>query len=274
MSKIRILYVSHEMDPYLELSKVADIARKLPPSMQSKGIEIRAFMPRYGVINERRHRLHEVVRLSGINIMIGDNDNPLIIKVASLPKARIQVYFLDNEDFFLRKSDFRNQDGDFLPDNDERMIFFCKGVMETVVKLGWVPDLIHCNGWMTSLIPLYLKKLYNNNPIFENSKVIYSAYKDQFSETLNEAFVHKAMYDEMTEDDLASYANLNNEALTKGGMEYADGIVLAEDDLDEAIVKLATESNKPVLKHVDEDNYEDSYFEFYQSVLDEQTVAI
>jgi starch synthase len=172
MSKKRVLIVTQEMEPYTDPSAIAEISRKLPQYIQEKGMEIRVLMPRFGVINERRHRLHEVVRLSGMNIIVDDDDFPLIIKVASLQEARMQVYFLDNDDFFRRKSTFESEEGTPYEDNPDRMVFFCKGVIETVKKFGWAPDIIHCHGWMTSLIPLYLKTAYKTEPLFQNSKVV------------------------------------------------------------------------------------------------------
>ena len=173
MSKKKVLFVTQEMKPYTILSEISEIARRLPQHVQENGMEIRILMPRYGTINERRHRLHEVVRLSGMNIIVDDDDYPLIIKVASLQEARMQVYFLDNEDFFKRKQIFENKDGQPFEDNADRMVFFCKGVMETVKKFGWPPDIIHCHGWMTSLVPLYLKKAYKNEPLFQNTKILF-----------------------------------------------------------------------------------------------------
>ena len=158
MSKIRILYVASEINPFLQTTEVAEFVRKLPQAMQEKGMEIRILVPRFGLINERKNRLHEVVRLSGINIAVGDEEKPLIIKVASIPNAKLQVYFIDNEDYFHRKSMFHDKENKFYEDNDERAIFFCKGVIETVRKLGWTPDIVHCNDWITSFIPFTLKQ--------------------------------------------------------------------------------------------------------------------
>ena len=166
MSNTRILYVASEINPFLELSHVAEFVKKLPQVMQEKGMEIRILVPRFGIINERRNRLHEVVRLSGINIDVGNEEKPLIIKVASIPAAKLQVYFIDNEDYFKRKHVFHDKNDEFYEDNDERAIFFCKGVLETVKKLGWAPDIVHCNDWMTGLIPLYLNTTYKKDPIF------------------------------------------------------------------------------------------------------------
>ena len=178
MSKTKVLIVTQEMNPYTVGSEIAEIARRLPQHIQEQGMEIRILMPKYGTINERRHRLHEVVRLSGMNIIVDDDDFPLIIKVASVQGARMQVYFLDNEDFFKRKAIFKDADEKAFEDNPDRMIFFCKGVVETVKKFGWAPDIVHCHGWMTSLIPLYLKTAYKSEPLFEDAKVVTSIYNN------------------------------------------------------------------------------------------------
>src|ERR1700740_3834030 len=191
MGKSKLLFITHEMSPFLELSKISEITRQLPQAMQKKGYEIRILMPRFGNINERRNRLHEVIRLSGMNIIINDNDNPLIIKVASIPAARMQVYFLDNEEYFQRKHVFSDKDGKFYADNDERMIFFCKGALETVKKLGWAPDIIHCHGWMTALIPFFVKTSYKEDPLFQNSRVVYSMYDQDLDEGFSDSFAKK-----------------------------------------------------------------------------------
>ena len=183
--KFRVLYVATEIKPFLNNTYVADIIRRLPQAMQEKGVEIRILVPKFGLINERKNRLHEVVRLSGMNIPIGDDDRPLIIKVASIPSAKLQVYFIDNEDYFKRKTIFNNKNGKFHKDNDERCLFFCKGVLETVIKLGWAPDIIHCNDWMSSLVPILLKTSYSDQHIIENSKCIFSIYDNAFKEKLD-----------------------------------------------------------------------------------------
>src|ERR1043165_4551266 len=191
MTKKRVLVVTQEVKPYLILSEVSKLVHQIPLYMNTHGMEVRILMPRFGVINERRHRLHEVVRLSGINIIIDDDDNPLIIKVASLPNARLQVYFMDNEDYFKRKQVFRDDQDKFFDDNGDRMIFFCKSALETVKKFGWPPHVIHCHGWMTSLVPAYLKTTYKKEPVFAQSKVVYTLQEDQFKEKLPANFVQK-----------------------------------------------------------------------------------
>ena len=191
MSNLRILYVASEINPFLQTSEVADFVRQLPQAMQEKGMEIRILVPRFGLINERKNRLHEVVRLSGINISVGDEEKPLIIKVASIPNAKLQVYFIDNEDYFHRKSVFHDKENKFYEDNDERAIFFCKGVIETVKKLGWAPDIVHCNDWMTSLIPLYLKTTYKNDPLFKDTKSIFNVHNNSFSHKFGGDLIEK-----------------------------------------------------------------------------------
>lgn len=264
--KTRILFVAHEMQPYLNLTEIAQAALELPKSMQEKGMEIRVLMPRYGCINERRHRLHEVVRLSGINIVLGDSDNPLIIKVASLPQAKMQVYFLDNEDFFQRKYALRDDQENFFDDNHERMIFFNKGVLETVQKLGWSPDIIHCSGWMTSLIPLYVKRFYKHTAVFKDTKVVYTAYENQFTEKLHRDFVGKAMMEDVEEADLKLFTGLDNRSLNLGAIAYADAVVIANEKVDPEVQQAAKATKKPLLNGQNQHNLADTHFEFYQKL--------
>ncbi|MBX2846418.1 MAG: glycogen/starch synthase [Saprospiraceae bacterium] len=230
MDKKKILLVTHEMDPYLAISRAATMVRELPKPIQDSDMDIRILMPRFGTINERRHRLHEVVRLSGINIVVNDEDYPLIIKVASLPGARLQVYFLDNEDYFRRKFVFNDKNDAPFEDNDERMIFFAQGVLETVKKFGWPPNVIHCHGWMTSLIPLYLRTVYSNEPVFENTKIVYSVYENQFDGDFGDNFQHKARVEEVLPNgDLEVFNNGDNTSLNIGGATYADKVLLVDE---------------------------------------------
>jgi len=227
MKKKRILFISQEIAPFLPESELSTSARKLPQGVQELGKEIRTFMPRFGCINERRHQLHEVIRLSGMNMIINDSDHPLIIKVASIQSARMQVYFIDNEDYFQKKCLYTDEKGQFLQDNDERAIFFCRGVLETVKKLGWTPDVIHCMGWMSSLIPMYVKTSYKDDPIFSNTKVVYSVYNEGFKEPLNTKFAKKAMMDANTKEDLKAYEKPTFVSLNKAAMQWADGVIKA-----------------------------------------------
>lgn len=269
MERKRILLVSQEMDPYLVLSEIGDIVKKITPFIHDAGIEVRVLMPRFGIINERRNRLHEVVRLSGINIIIDDEDHPLIIKVASLPGTRIQVYFLDNEDFFKRKSVFRDDEEEFYEDNIDRMVFFSKGVLETVKKFGWAPDIIHCHGWMSSLIPLYVKTVYAKDPIFVNSKTIFSLYGEEFPEKLDPSFLVKAkISEEVTDEALDVLKGLNHLSLNKSAVINSDGIVWAsskDDSQREALVGLT--EGKEILDLDEDMDIAPSYIEYYEKLL-------
>lgn len=273
MAKTKLLIVTHEMSPFLELTKISEITRQLPQAMQEKGFEIRILMPRFGNINERRNRLHEVIRLSGMNIIIDDNDNPLIIKVASIPAARMQVYFLDNEDYFQRKYVFRDKENKFYADNDERTIFFCKGALETVKKLGWAPDIVHCHGWMTSLVPAYIKTTYKNDPTFKNAKVVYSVYENCFTEKLNADLHQKAIMQHMTAEDTKSLIAADNNSLHIGAITHSDAVVLADEKLDDEVLKFVKDSNKPTLAFNLTENYE-NFFTFYEEISDEELVSV
>ncbi|MEZ5016898.1 MAG: glycogen/starch synthase [Flavipsychrobacter sp.] len=269
--KKRVLIIANELSPYIEFSDFAQIMNDLAVKTFDSGLEIRIIMPRFGVINERRHRLHEVVRLSGINIIIDKDDYPLIIKVASLPNARLQVYFMDNDDYFKRKQVFRDAKDKFFDDNAERMIFFCKSAMETVKKFGWPPDIIHCHGWMTSLIPLYLKTTYKKEPVFNESKVIYTAQSDQFTEKLGENFLQKAAISaDIKDKDLEIFKDGTNEALTIGGAKHADVVIHGDADV-EAQIKgdIKASRYKKVVQH-NEAWKEDisTLFDLYQSLTE------
>jgi len=269
MSKKKVLIVTQEMYPYTALTEVSEIARELPQHVQENGMEIRILMPRFGTINERRHRLHEVVRLSGMNIIVDDDDYPLIIKVASLPEARMQVYFLDNDDFFRRKAIFADENGRPFEDNADRMVFFCKGVIETVKKFGWPPDIIHCHGWMTSLIPLYIKTAYKNEPLFQHSKIIYSIYQDPLERTLTDTFLAKATINNLTSEDLNAFKNGSGVTPHKGAVAFADGLIKGSEQVGEGVQKMLDTTDKPVLGHQDND-YLSSYLEFYNALLAEE----
>jgi starch synthase len=225
MEKKKILYISQEITPYLPESEMSETARYLPQGIQERGREIRTFTPRYGCVNERRNQLHEVIRLSGMNLVINDTDHPLIIKVASIQAARMQVYFIDNEDYFHRKFVLSDDEGNEFDDNDERAVFFARGVLETVIKLRWAPDIIHCHGWLTSLVPMYIKKYYYNNPLFRNSKVVYSVYNDDFKNPLNKDFTEKIILDGITRDDLDMLKIPTYENVSKFAVSFSDAVI-------------------------------------------------
>lgn len=270
MSKKKVLIVTQEMHPYTAMSEVAAIARKLPQYIQENGMEIRVLMPRFGCINERRYRLHEVVRLSGMNIIVDDDDYPLIIKVASLQEARMQVYFLDNEDFFKRKELFHDEEGQPFEDNPDRMVFFCKGAIETVKKFGWAPDIVHCHGWMTSLIPLYLRTAYKGEPLFEDSKIVYSLYEGSPEQSFGDTFVAKASINNLTEVDLAGYQNGSGVTLDQGAIALSDAVVRGSENLGNKLEKALEASGKPVLDYQGEEGFEESYVAFYDTLTTEE----
>ncbi|RRN77780.1 starch synthase [Pseudoxanthomonas sp. SGD-10] len=273
MGKTKLLFITHEMSPFLELTKISEITRQLPQAMQEKGLEIRILMPRFGNINERRNRLHEVIRLSGMNIVIGENDNPLIIKVASIPAARMQVYFLDNEDYFQRKFVFNDGKGKFYSDNDERAIFFCKGALETVKKLGWSPDIVHCHGWMTSLVPAYLKTIYKEDPTFKDAKVVYSLYEDSFTESLGPDFATKAVMKGMEQNATASYTAGDITAINKAAIEYSDAVIFGAEDINKDVLNFVKVSEKPTMDYNSSLDFE-NYYNFYQEITSDDLVSV
>ncbi len=267
MNKYKVLYVSQEITPYLPESEISKVARYLPQGVQEKGNEIRTFMPKYGNINERRNQLHEVIRLSGMNIIIDETDHPLIIKVASIQAARMQVYFIENEDYFQRKFVMEDAEGKPFEDNDERAIFFARGVLETVKKLRWAPDIVHCLGWFGSLVPLYLKKAYHDDPIFTNVKVIYSVYNDKFGGTLRPSFSEKLMLDGISGDDLAVMNDLTWEGVMKLALQHSDAVIYGSREIPEAIPAFVSERGLPALEYQDEEHFLEAYTNFYESIL-------
>lgn len=267
-SSLRILYVASEIAPFLQTTTVGDFVRKLPQAMQERGLEIRILVPRFGLINERRNRLHEVVRLSGINISVGDEEKPLAIKVASIPNARLQVYFIDNEDYFHRKSVFVDANDKFHEDNDERAIFFCKGVLETVKKLGWAPDIVHCNDWMTFLIPAYLKTHYKKDPVFKNAKTVFSIYNNSFNHCFTSNLVEKAKTLDLDESMLTSLESGDFQGFMKLAIEFSDVVVKADEIYNEKLQLLFEEvdAQKKIESMVDNDEAFDRYFELYSTL--------
>ena len=272
MKKARVLFVSSEITPYLEESTMGHIARYLPQGIQERGKEIRTFMPRYGSINERRHQLHEVIRLSGMNLIIDDSDHPLIIKVASIQAARMQVYFIDNEDYFQRKFLLTDKNGKYFSDNDERAIFFCRGVIETVKKLGWAPDIVHCHGWLSGLLPIYLKRSFREDPIFAETRVVYSVYDDEFPGSLDKNTAKKVMFEGMEKGDLDHLKTPTFSSLTKLAIDHADAIIKASPKINADVEKYIKKSGKPTLTYKDMDEYVDAYNEFYDEILELEPV--
>jgi len=222
-------------------------------------------MPRYGNINERRHQLHEVIRLSGINLVINDLDMPLIIKVASIPKERIQVYFIDNEDYFKRKATLTDEDGNLYSDNDERAIFFAKGVIETVKKLNWSPDIIHVNGWLASLLPLYLKEFYKNEPLFTESKIVTSVYNQSFDKTLDTNMINKVRFDNINDDAIKHLEKPSYINLMKVAIDYSDALIKGSEKIPDELETYLKSSNKPVLEYFSLEEFAEPYLQFYNT---------
>lgn len=250
MSSKKVLFITQEIIPYLPESPIATTCRNLPQAIQERGKEIRTFMPRFGNVNERRNQLHEVIRLSGMNIIIDDVDHPLIIKVASIQAARMQIYFIDNEDYFKRKYTISDDDDQEFDDNDERSIFYVRGVLETVKKLRWIPDIIHCHGWMTALTPLYIKTTYADDPCFKDTKVVYSLYNDEFKKPLNEKFLAKLKADGIKDKELASLkGDVDYEVLSKFAIDKADAVIQHEKDVNGDILDYAAGSKKKFLSY-------------------------
>lgn len=263
MKDKRILYVSSEVTPYLPETELSSTAFNVAKNAHSKGIQTRIFMPRFGVINERRHQLHEVIRLSGMNLIINDMDMPLIIKVASIPKERMQVYFIDNDEYFKRKAVYSDEDDKLFEDNDERMIFFAKGVIETVKKLNWAPDIIHVHGWMASLLPLYLREFYKEEPLFAESKIVTSLYNSEIDD-LNTELTNKVRFDKIEEAKVATIETPSHVNILKSAVENSDAIIKGSEVLPDEIESFIEKSNVKVLDFQSEETLTEAYLEFYK----------
>ena len=267
MKNRKILYVSSEVVPYLPESEISSMSFEIPKMVNKQGGQIRIFMPRYGNINERRHQLHEVIRLSGLNLVINDLDMPLIIKVASIPKERIQVYFIDNEEYFKRKATLRDSDNKLFEDNDERAIFFTKGVFETIKRLNWPPDIIHIHGWMAALLPLYLKNIYKDEPIFQNSKIVTSLYGNEFDKTLNKNMMNKILFDEIDDSYITELSKPNYENLMKVAIDSSDAVIKGSENISSEINEYLKKYKKPILEFQPFDSFTEPYMDFYNNLL-------
>ena len=267
MSAKKVLFITQEITPYVSESELACMGRKLPQAIQEKGREIRTFMPKWGNVNERRNQLHEVIRLSGMNIIIDDTDHPLIIKVASIQAARMQVYFIDNDDYFQHRLMTVDENGKEYEDNGERAIFYARGVLETVKKLRWCPDVIHCHGWMGAMVPLYIKKAYNDEPSFKGTKVVFSLYEDDFKSNLAANFKEQTLFKDITMDDLKMVNDtVNYEELCKLAVAYSDGVIQNSQNVNQKVLEFAKSINVPVLEYQSEDAYADAVKSLYEKV--------
>ena len=268
-SKTRVLFVHQEIAPYLPETPMSLIGRYLPQATQESGKEIRIFMPRFGIINERRNQLHEVIRLSGMNLIINDTDHPLIIKVASIQKARMQIYFIDNDDFFSKRKYLMYDGNKFCEENDDRCIFFTRGVIETTKKLNWSPNIIHCHGWISALMPVYIKRAMTvrDNPLFNESKIVYSIYDDAFSESFKTGFDKKMKLPGMTAKDFKYFKDANYVNLTKAAIDYSDGIVVSSEHIHPEIDEYLRTLKKPILFYHDQVHYAQACNDFYDTIL-------
>ena len=263
----KVLFITQEITPYVSESEMSLVGRNLPQAIQEKGREIRTFMPKWGNINERRNQLHEVIRLSGMNLIIDDTDHPLIIKVASIQSARMQVYFIDNDDYFQNRLQVVDENGVEYEDNDARAIFYARGVLETVKKLRWCPDVIHCHGWMTALAPLYIKKAYKDEPSFRDAKVVFSLYDNDFKDPFHPDFASKLLLKGISKKDVADLKEpVDYTALCKLAVDYSDGVIQQSEHVNEEVIAYARQIGKPVLGYQSPEIFADACNDFYDQV--------
>ena len=269
MANNRILYICQQIMPYLAENEESGLCRQLSQAMQEHGNEIRTFMPRYGCVNERRNQLHEVIRLSGMNLIINDDDHQLIIKVSSIPSARIQIYFIDNDDFFSRKAVLTNEQGEEFEDNDARMMFFARGVLETVKKLQWRPSVVHCHGWFSAIAPLYLRNMFKDDPVLCGAKIVVSLYEDKFKNELDATLEEKLRNEGVPASDVEKLGTPSYENLMRFVIDNVDGVVAGSAQADETLLDYARKSGKKVLEYQspEEEGFYDNYDRFYEDLF-------
>lgn len=268
MKAKKVLFITQEMVPFVPETPKSHMGRYLPQLIQEAGHEIRTFTPKWGIINERRNQLHEVIRLSGMNLIIDDTDHPLIIKVASIQQARMQIYFIDNDDYFMRRKMARDENEEEYEDNGERAIFFARGVLETVKKLLWVPDVIHCYGWVTALAPLYIKKAYADEPSFHDTKVVFSASSPELKSDLGRHTAQCIPFKDAKATDIQDVvkSKFGYNELQKLAIKFSDGVVLDDPKVSKSVIKFANDHNIPVLPYQGED-FAQAYSSFYDSLM-------
>ena len=272
MDKKRVLFISQEITPYLCETEISTRCRNLPQGIMEKGKDIRIFMPKYGCINERRNQLHEVIRLSGMNMILDNLDYPLIIKVASLQPVRMQVYFIENEDYFPKKTFMHELDGEEFEFHDERAIFFCRGLLETVRKLGWAPNIVHCHGWMSALVPMYLKKAFAEDPIFDNTKVVYSVYDQESNVEIDNDMARKSIITGVNEDDVQLIKQASVDTLHQLAIKYADAIIMGSEKISDDLNTFIVDSDKYVITHQSDEEFIDAYDALYDELLEDVEV--
>lgn len=269
MKANKVLYITTEMTPYVPDNPLSIKGRYLPQQIQELGHEIRTFSPNWGNINERRNQLHEVIRLSGMNLIIDDTDHPLIIKVASLQEARMQIYFIDNDEYFTRKGIVADEAGNEYRDNGERAIFYARGVLETMKKLRWVPDIIHCHGWASAIAPLLIKRAYQDEPSFCDSKVVISVSASEFKTDMGDTFQRSIPFKDITTKDIADICtgNCTYTELAKIAIKFSDGVVLESKRIPNEITSYAKSLGRPILTYQGEEGYTEAYSKFYDSLM-------
>ena len=268
MKAKKVLFITGEMVPFVPENSKSLMGRYMPQAIQELGHEIRTFTPKWGVINERRNQLHEVIRLSGMNLIIDDTDHPLIIKVSSIQAARMQIYFIDNDDYFMKRTMAIDPNGEEYKDNGERAIFYARGVLETVKKLGWTPDVIHCHGWIASLAPLYIKTAYKDEPSFHDAKVVFSASAPELKDDLGQHFAQCIPFKDAKMEDFQELCGerLGHTELSKIAVKFSDGVILDDKDVNSEITDYAKSLNIPLLDYQGED-YKEAYSKFYDSLM-------
>lgn len=269
MTSRKILYILQAIEPYVPVTTMSEMGRRIPQSIQEKGNEVRTFLPKWGNIKERRNQLHEVKRISGLNIIINDTDHPLLIKVASLHASRMQVYFIDNDDFFQKRLIEGDKDGAEYDDNYERAIFYARSVIETVKKQGWYPDIIHCQGWISGMAPFYLKNIYQDEPPFANTKIIYSLHGENITKPMPKNIADLMAFRSVTSESIKKLGfNLKTpDDYARLAIHYSDGVVVAEPAASKELIDFAHKEGKPVLHLNDEEDKGSQYANFYNTVL-------
>jgi len=266
----KILFINQEITPYVPETELSIMGKEMPNKAQESGYEIRTFMPKWGIINERRGQLHEVQRLSGMNLIIDETDHPIIIKVASIPSTRIQVYFIDNDEYFQKRKMAADELGQEYPDNGERAVFFARGVLETIKKMRWAPDIIICQGWMAAVIPLYIKTAYHEEPSFANSKVITSLFQGTLKDNLGENFNRCIPYREATTDLLKPYKEkFNYTELCKLAIDYSDAVIEVGEKINKNLIKYVEKKGIPTLK-LQQPEVNDAILELYKQVCPDE----
>ena len=272
MKASKVLFITQEITPYVAETEVSTFGRKVPQTIQETGREIRTFMPKWGNVNERRNQLHEVIRLSGMNLIIDDTDHPLIIKVASIPSARMQVYFIDNDDYFQHRLLAKDENDEEYDDNDERAVFYARGVLETVKKLRWYPGIIHCQGWASAIVPLYVKKAYNEDPSFRDAKVVFSLFDDKLEKPLQADIINKLMLKGIDRSEVESIlpANANYDDLMKLAISYSDGVIQSSPNVNPELLEYARSKNIPVLEYHPFETFAEACNKFYSEICPEE----